>query len=124
MPSFIAQWRELRRVRSRTVRTRMLPGIERIENLDSGPPWEWVSIFYRTFWMASIEQQFSLGSWGLMIVFGFCLLAAYGLITLWRQTGPRRERAEEQGSRGAEAQEPKSRFTLHASRLTPHASRA
>ena len=26
-----------------------------IENLDSGPPWEWATIFFRTFWVVGIE---------------------------------------------------------------------
>jgi 4-amino-4-deoxy-L-arabinose transferase-like glycosyltransferase len=56
-----------------------------IENLDSGPPWEWLSIFFRTFWVVGIEGHQPLGWLGLGLALLLCLLAAYGLVTFWRQ---------------------------------------
>lgn len=56
-----------------------------IENLDSGPPWEWLTIFFRTFWVVGIEQQQPLGAWGLVVALALCLLAAVGL---WQWHGP------------------------------------
>ncbi len=65
-----------------------------IENLDSGPPWEWLATFFRTFWTVGIEEQYPLGLPGLLIAGGLVLLAGYGLSKV----------AREQGGRGAEAQ--------------------
>jgi hypothetical protein len=56
-----------------------------IENLDSGPPWEWLSIFFRTFWVVGIETHQPLGLFGLGVALAMCLLAAYGLLRVWRQ---------------------------------------
>lgn len=55
-----------------------------IDNLDSGPPWEWLAIFFRTFWVVGIEQHQPLGLWGLVVALGLVLLAAYGLVVAWR----------------------------------------
>jgi hypothetical protein len=74
-----------------------------IDNLDSGPPWEWLAIFFRTFWMVGIEQQQPLGSVGLVVAFGLILLAASGLIAVWRLVGWQRE-AEEAGLRRVAAE--------------------
>lgn len=52
-----------------------------IENLDSGPPWEWLAIFFRTFWVVGIEQHQPLGWGGLLIALSLLILAAYGLFT-------------------------------------------
>ncbi len=52
----------------------------KIENLDSGPPWEWAATTFRTFWVAGIEGQQPLGIAGLIIAFIFCLTAIWGLI--------------------------------------------
>ena len=55
-----------------------------IDNLNSGPPWEWLAIMFRTFWTVGIEGQQPLGLTGLLIALALCLLAAWGLIRLWR----------------------------------------
>ncbi len=55
-----------------------------IENLDSGPPWEWLAIFFRTFWVVGIEGYQPLGLVGLLAALALCLTAAYGLILAWR----------------------------------------
>ena len=57
-----------------------------IENLDSGPPWEWLAIFFRTFWVAGIEGVQPLGWLGLTLALGLCLLAVWGLIQVWQTT--------------------------------------
>ena len=66
-----------------------------IDNLDSGPPWEWLAIFFRTFWTVGIEEQQPLGLLGLLVALGLCLAAVWGLS----------REAREQGSRGARGQE-------------------
>ena len=55
-----------------------------IENLDSGPLWEWLAIFFRTFWVVGIEGYQPLGLGGLLAALALCLAAAYGLILAWR----------------------------------------
>jgi 4-amino-4-deoxy-L-arabinose transferase-like glycosyltransferase len=69
-----------------------------IENLDSGPPWQWAATFFRTFWVAGIEEHQPLGLFGLLIALGLVVLASYGLLTLWLKE------AGKQRSRGAGAQ--------------------
>ncbi len=61
-----------------------------IENLDSGPPWQWLAIFFRTFWVVGIEKHQPLGFLGLLVALFLCLLAAYGLFIVWRRTAPQR----------------------------------
>lgn len=51
-----------------------------IDNLESGPPWAWAAIFFRTFWMAGIEQVEPLVPSALIIALALCLAAAAGLI--------------------------------------------
>ena len=58
-----------------------------IENLESGPPWEWAITAFRTFWVAEIEQVLPLGWFGLLVVLGLCLVAGYGLVIWWRTDG-------------------------------------
>ena len=55
-----------------------------IDNLDSGPPWEWAAIFFRTFWVVGIERVQPLGWFGLGVALLFCLLATWGLVYVWR----------------------------------------
>ncbi len=62
---------------------------EAIENLESGPPWQWASIFFRTFWMVRIENVQPLAPAALIIALALCLLAATGLIWTWRQNDRR-----------------------------------
>ncbi len=54
-----------------------------IENLESGPPWEWATIFFRTFWMVGIENVQPLAPAALIIALALCLLATTGLIWTW-----------------------------------------
>ena len=56
-----------------------------IDNLDSGPPWEWLAVFVRTFWMVGIETEQPLAPVGLIVVVAWCLLAALGLGLAWRR---------------------------------------
>lgn len=72
-----------------------------IENLDSGPPWEWAAIFFRTFWSVGIEQVQPLGWFGLAVALGLCVVAAYGIGLVWKQCG---RGAAARGSRGAREQ--------------------
>jgi hypothetical protein len=65
---------------------------EAIENLETGPPWEWASIFFRTFWMVGIENVQPLAPVALIIALALCLAAAVGLIGVWRS-------AEDSGSK-------------------------
>ena len=65
-----------------------------IENLDSGPPWEWAAIFYRTFWSVGIEGVQPLGTAGLAVAGALVAIAIAGLIVTWVNAGA-------QGSRGA-----------------------
>jgi 4-amino-4-deoxy-L-arabinose transferase-like glycosyltransferase len=58
------------------------------ENLDTGPPWEWLATFFRTFWVAGIEGYQPLGPGGLLLILTICLLAAYGLLLVWRSHTP------------------------------------
>ncbi len=51
-----------------------------IDNLESGPPWEWAAIFFRTFWMVGIEQVQPLAPSALIIALALCLVAAAGLL--------------------------------------------
>ncbi len=60
-----------------------------IENLDSGPPWEWLAIFFRTFWVVGIEDYYPLGLVGLAAALAFCGVATYGLVQVWRQNDRR-----------------------------------
>jgi hypothetical protein len=53
-----------------------------IENLDSGPPWEWAAIFFRTFWTVGIEGVQPLGTSGLVIVGAVTAVAIAGLMVL------------------------------------------
>jgi hypothetical protein len=53
-----------------------------IENLETGPPWQWATIFFRTFWLVSIEEVQPLAPVALVIALALCLLAAYGLIRM------------------------------------------
>ncbi|MBN1219057.1 MAG: glycosyltransferase family 39 protein [Anaerolineae bacterium] len=69
-----------------------------IENLDSGPPWEWLLTFYRTFWMVGIEGHFPLGWLGLTVVLLLSLLAGYGLLQVWRKDARRWPVADRGGS--------------------------
>ncbi len=55
-----------------------------IENLDSGPPWEWAATTFRTFWVADIEQHLPLGWVGILVALGLCGVAGYGLVLMWR----------------------------------------
>jgi hypothetical protein len=55
-----------------------------IDNLDSGPPWEWLAVFFRTFWVVGIEGYQPLGWLGLVVALAMCLVAGYGLILVWR----------------------------------------
>lgn len=57
-----------------------------IDNLDSGPPWEWLATIYRTFWVVGIEGQQPLGLTGLLISLVFCIIAIFGLIHLWQNS--------------------------------------
>ncbi|MEM7343796.1 MAG: hypothetical protein AAF485_06105 [Chloroflexota bacterium] len=59
-----------------------------IENLDSGPPWEWATIFFRTFWVVGIEDILPLGWFGLIIALSLSLLATWGVIKIWRSAEP------------------------------------
>jgi hypothetical protein len=68
-----------------------------IENLESGPPWEWASIFFRTFWLVGIEAVQPLASVAPGIALALCLLAAYGLIQL--VTGDRGPKTKDEGRR-------------------------
>ncbi|MCB0166807.1 MAG: hypothetical protein KDI79_21450 [Anaerolineae bacterium] len=54
-----------------------------IDNLESGPPWEWLATMYRTFWVVGIEGHQPLGLVGLLIALALCLIAVFGLIRLW-----------------------------------------
>jgi hypothetical protein len=73
-----------------------------INNLDSGPPWAWLAIFFRTFWTVGIEEQQPLGLLGLLVALGLCLAAVWGLS---REAGEQGSRgAGEQGSEGAREQ--------------------
>ncbi len=56
-----------------------------IDNLDSGPVWEWLAVFFRSFWTVGIEGYRPLGGWGLLMAVVMCLVAAYGLVLVWRQ---------------------------------------
>jgi 4-amino-4-deoxy-L-arabinose transferase-like glycosyltransferase len=60
-----------------------------IEEPVSGPSWQWLALFFRTFWVVGIESQQPLGLFGLLVALGLCLLAASGLITAWRQSRER-----------------------------------
>jgi hypothetical protein len=64
-----------------------------IENLESGPPWEWAGIVFRTFWLVPIETVQPLAPAALVVALALCLLAAYGLIRVWFQAnrGPKIE---------------------------------
>ena len=84
-----------------------------IENLNSGPPWEWLAVFFRTFWSVGIEQQQPLGGWGLVIALAFCLLVAVaGLIKFWQQPDRRPPTADGRQT------EPELRTTKYAIRNT------
>jgi len=66
-----------------------------IENLDSGPPWDWAATFFRTFWTVGIEEHFPLGLPGLLLALALVLLAGYGL---WQQIADyRTQRTEDRG---------------------------
>lgn len=54
-----------------------------LDDLETGPPWLWLSIFFRTFWAADIEKNFPLGSLGFVVVLGLSSLAVIGLMTTW-----------------------------------------
>lgn len=56
-----------------------------IDNLESGPPWEWLAVFVRTFWMVGIETVQPLAPVALIVAAGWCLLAALGLSLVWRR---------------------------------------
>ena len=68
-----------------------------IENLDSGPPWEWVAILFRTFWAVGIEQVQPLGWLGLGLALILCLLAAWGLYRVLSRSGEQRHPATANG---------------------------
>ncbi|MCK6624869.1 MAG: hypothetical protein L6R45_06805 [Anaerolineae bacterium] len=53
-----------------------------IENLESGPPWQWAAILFRTFWMVGIETVQPLASVAPALALALCLLAVHGLITM------------------------------------------
>jgi hypothetical protein len=55
-----------------------------IDNLDSGPPWEWLATLFRTYWVVGIEGEQPLGLLGLGLILAMGLLAAYGLGRAWR----------------------------------------
>ncbi|MBN1995577.1 MAG: glycosyltransferase family 39 protein [Anaerolineae bacterium] len=60
-----------------------------IENLDTGPPWAWLAIFFRTFWVVGIEEHQPLGWLGLVVALFLCTLATYGLVGIWRRNDQR-----------------------------------
>ncbi|GIK43184.1 MAG: hypothetical protein BroJett011_70170 [Chloroflexota bacterium] len=51
-----------------------------IENLQSGPPWEWARIAFRTFWLVPIETVHPLAPAALVVALALCLLALFGLL--------------------------------------------
>ncbi|MBE7549491.1 MAG: hypothetical protein HS126_00235 [Anaerolineales bacterium] len=51
-----------------------------IENLESGPPWEWARIAFRTFWLVPVETVQPLAPAALVIALALCLLALFGLL--------------------------------------------
>jgi 4-amino-4-deoxy-L-arabinose transferase-like glycosyltransferase len=51
-----------------------------IENLESGPPWEWVRIVFRTFWLVPVETVQPLAPAALVVALALCLLALFGLL--------------------------------------------
>ncbi|MBE7470376.1 MAG: hypothetical protein HS114_14690 [Anaerolineales bacterium] len=66
-----------------------------IENLESGPPWQWAAIMFRTFWMVGIETVQPLVSVAPALALALCLLAVHGLITM---TGDRRPETGDRGN--------------------------
>lgn len=62
-----------------------------IENLDSGPFWAWVVIFFRTFWQVGIEGQYPLGAVGPLIALLICLVAAGGIFKALAQAASPRK---------------------------------
>ncbi len=63
-----------------------------IENLDSGTPWAWAMIFFRTFWVVSIEEHQPGGWVGLIIALLMVLVAMVGLIRFYRHVSNGGER--------------------------------
>ncbi len=55
-----------------------------IDNLEAGPLWQWLFIFFRTFWMVGIETVQPLAPLGLVVVLAGGLLALVGLVVTWR----------------------------------------
>jgi len=55
-----------------------------LTDMQAGSPIEWLTIFFRTFWMVGIEQQLPLWPIGLMIILLICLIALASLILLYR----------------------------------------
>ncbi|MCL4302806.1 MAG: hypothetical protein KJ077_44370, partial [Anaerolineae bacterium] len=51
-----------------------------IENLESGPPWEWARIVFRTFWLVPVETVQPLAPAALVIALALCLLAVSGFL--------------------------------------------
>ncbi|NJN98281.1 MAG: glycosyltransferase family 39 protein [Anaerolineales bacterium] len=74
-----------------------------IENLESGPPWQWAATMFRTFWMVGIETVQPLAGVAPALALAFCLLAAYGLISI---TADRRPPTADRGASGLATQPP------------------
>lgn len=51
-----------------------------IENLQTGPPWEWARLVFRTFWLVPIEAVQPLAPAALQVALILCLLALFGLL--------------------------------------------
>jgi hypothetical protein len=65
-----------------------------LENLDSGPPWAWLAIFFRTFWSVEIEEVLPLGYAGLALALLLTGLAGWGLVRRWRHSEAEPGRAQ------------------------------
>jgi len=77
-----------------------------IDNLESGPPWQWLTTIYRTFWIVGIEGQQPLGLVGLLIALALCLIAVFGLIRLWQLAAASRQQLADSGQQIAVSHQP------------------
>ncbi|MCA9450927.1 MAG: hypothetical protein KC931_27640, partial [Candidatus Omnitrophica bacterium] len=77
-----------------------------IDNLESGPPWQWLTTIYRTFWIVGIEGQQPLGLVGLLIALTLCLIAVFGLIRLWQLAAASRQQLADSGQQIAVSHQP------------------
>jgi hypothetical protein len=84
-----------------------------IENLESGPPWQWAAIMFRTFWMVGIETVQPLASVAPALALALCLLAVHGLITMTAdRRPPTADGRPETGDRGNMSGNPTTYYLL------------